>query len=177
MLKPFALLTLLFGSGLALATQVSSPAPAVAVPADLPSGERWLRHFREDLLPFWNVPAAWGSPRGNFPTFRGNDGRAVDWTQPPEELATAPGWIKEAFGREYVRMKSRQTYFYGVAYHLTGDAKMLELARDGAAFIRKNALDPATGSSASYFEKGEAKPAVLARTSQDLAYAELGLAM
>ena len=153
------------------------PSAAVQVPSDLPTGERWLQHFREDLLPFWNVPDAWGTPRGDFPTFRGNDGRAVDWAKPPEELATAPGWLKENFGREFVRMKSRQTYFYGVAYHLTGDPKMLALARDGAAFIRKRALDPATGSAVSYWEKGAPKPEVLARTSQDLAYAELGLAM
>jgi mannose/cellobiose epimerase-like protein (N-acyl-D-glucosamine 2-epimerase family) len=146
-------------------------------PADLPTGERWLKHFKEDLLPFWNVPDAWGSPRGNFPTFRGNDGKAVDWAKPPEELASAPSWIKENFGREYVRMKSRQTYFYGVAYHLTGDPKMLALARDGVAFIRQRALDPVTGSAVSYWDQGVPQPEVLARTSQDLAYAQLGLAM
>jgi mannose/cellobiose epimerase-like protein (N-acyl-D-glucosamine 2-epimerase family) len=177
MFRPIALLTFLACFGPGLPAQVP-PAPAVATaPADLPTGERWLRHFREDLLPFWNVPDAWGQPRGNFPTFRGNDGRAVDWAKPPEELATAPGWIKEAFGREYVRMKSRQTYFYGVAYHLTGDPEMLALARDGVAFIRKEALDPATGSAVSYWEQGLPQPEILARTSQDLAYAELGLAM
>jgi len=126
---------LVLAAGLGLFSPVfpvfAQPAtPATQVPPDLPTGERWLNHFRVDLLPFWNVPDAWGSPRGNFPTFRGNDGRTVDWAKPPAELATAPGWIKEAFGREYVRMKSRQTYFYGVAYHLTGDPEMLALARD-----------------------------------------------
>ncbi len=156
---------------------VAQPRPAASIPADLPTGERWLKHFNEDLLPFWNVPDAWGQPRGDFPTFRGNDGRAVDWAKPPAELAEAPGWIRENFGREFVRMKSRQTYFYGVAYHLTGDPKLLALARDGAAFIRRQALDPKTGSAVSYWEKGEAKPELLARTTQDLAYAQLGLAM
>jgi len=167
-------LVLVGGTALPAVAQTS---PAAKVPADLPTGERWLRHFHEDLLPFWNVPAAWGTPRGDFPTFRGNDGQAVDWAKPPLELAEAPGWIKEQFGREYVRMKSRQTYFYGVAYHLTGDPKMLELARDGAAFIRRQALDPKTGSAVSYWEQGVPKPEVLARTTQDLAYAQLGLAM
>jgi len=167
-------LVLLGGTALPAVAQTS---PAAQIPADLPRGERWLKHFSEDLLPFWNVPDAWGRPRGDFPTFRGNDGRAVDWGKPPAELAEAPGWIKENFGREFVRMKSRQTYFYGVAYHLTGDPKLLELARDGAAFIRKQALDPKTGSAVSYWEKGVAKPEVLARTTQDLAYAQLGLAM
>jgi len=133
MLRFFTLVT-----GLGLISPVfpvlaQAVAPVAQAPADLPTGERWLKHFREDLLPFWNVPDAWGFPRGNFPTFRGNDGHAVDWVKPPAELATAPGWIKENFGREYVRMKSRQTYFYGVAYHLTGDPEMLELARKNAA--------------------------------------------
>lgn len=152
-------------------------AQAPTSPATLPTGERWLQHFREDLLPFWNLPDAWGSPLGNFPTFRGNDGKAVDWATPPEELATAPGWIRESFGRDYVRMKSRQTYFYGVAYHLTGEPRMLELARAGADFIRHRALDPVSGSAVTYWEQGEPNPEVLARTSQDLAYAQLGLAM
>ncbi len=174
MFKPLVLLITLALAPVSMGAQM---APAAGIPADLPTGERWLKHFKEDLLPFWNVPDAWGVPRGDFPTFRGNDGKAVDWAKPPVELAEAPGWIKETFGRDYVRMKSRQTYFYGVAYHLTGDPKMLELARDGAAFIRKRALDPKTGSSVSYWERGVPKPELLARTTQDLAYAQLGLAM
>ncbi|WP_243317625.1 hypothetical protein [Geothrix paludis] len=177
MFKPLLLLTTLALAGGIPPTPAPQPPLAARIPADLPTGERWLAHFRGDLLPFWNVPDAWGSPRGDFPTFRGNDGKVVDWAKPPAELADAPGWIRAEFGREYVRMKSRQTYFYGVAYHLTGDPKMLELARDGVAFIRSKALDPATGSAVSWFEKGEPKPEVLARTSQDLAYAELGMAM
>ena len=176
MLKPLLLTTLAFAGGFPPA-QAPQASATIQISAGLPTGERWLTHFRQDLLPFWNVPDAWGSPRGDFPTFRGNDGKVVDWAKPPVELADAPGWIKSEFGREYVRMKSRQTYVYGVAYHLTGDPKMLELTRDGVAFIRAQALDPATGSAVSYFEKGEPKPEVLARTSQDLAYAELGMAM
>jgi len=176
MLRSLLFSFLLIPGGSSLPAQAQSQV-AAQIPADLPTGERWLRHFSEDLLPFWNVPDAWGTPRGDFPTFRGNDGKAVDGSKPPEELATAPRWIQENFGREFVRMKSRQTYFYGVAFHLTGDPKMLELARDGAAFIRRQALDPKTGSAVSYWEKGVAKPGVLARTTQDLAYAQLGLAM
>lgn len=178
MLRPFLLLSIMAFSlpGLPLGAQ-AAPAIQTQLPQGLPTGERWLKHFNEDLLPFWNTPDAWGTPRGNFPTFRGNDGRAVDWAQPPAELATAPAWIRSEFGRDYVRMKSRQTYVYGVAYHLTGDPAMLALARDGADFIRTHALDPVTGSAVSYWEKGQPQPAVLARTTQDLAYAQLGLAM
>ncbi len=155
----------------------AQPPAATALPADLPTGERWLRHFREDLLPYWNMPDAWGTPRGNFPTFRAADGRVIDWGHPPEEVAGAPGWIRQEFGRDYTRMKSRQAYFYGVAYHLTGDPAMLALARDGVDWIRHHALDPVSGSAVTYWEKGAPQPAELARTSQDLAYAGVGLAM
>ena len=149
-----------------------SAALAAAVP-----GQRWLDHFNQDLLPFWNVPAAWGAPRGDFPTFRCNDGGLFDPAHPCPELAEPPGWIKESVGLEFTRMKSRQTFFYGVTYHLTGDPGMLALARDGVGFIREHALDQATGSAASYWGKGVPGPAVLERTSQDLAYAQLGMAM
>lgn len=149
-----------------------SAALAAAVP-----GQRWLDHFNQDLLPFWNVPAAWGTPRGDFPTFRCNDGNLFSEASPCPEIKDAPGWIKASAGLEFTRMKSRQTYFYGAAYHLTGDPAMLALARDGVRFLRARALDKATGSAVSYWEKGVPGPPVLERTTQDLAYAELGLAM
>lgn len=140
-------------------------------------GQRWLDHFNQDLLPFWNVPAAWGTPRGDFPTFRCNDGNLFNPASPCPEIAGAPGWIKASAGMEFTRMKSRQTYFYGAAYHLTGDPAMLALARDGVRFLRTKALDKATGSAVTYWEKGVPGPATLERTTQDLAYAELGMAM
>jgi hypothetical protein len=74
-------------------------------------------------------------------------------------------------------MKSRQTYFYGAAYHLTGDPAMLALARDGVRFLRTKALEKDTGSAVSWWENGVPGPPVLERTTQDLAYAEVGLAM
>jgi mannose/cellobiose epimerase-like protein (N-acyl-D-glucosamine 2-epimerase family) len=153
--------------------------PPKAAPAQeaLAPGQRWLDHFRNDLLPFWELPDAWGTPRGNFPTFRCNDGHLPSAVKPCPELAEAPAWIKENADRDFVRMKSRQTYFYGVAYHLTGDPKMLALARDGVNYLREHALEKATGSAISYWEKGVPGPPVLERTSQDLAYAQLGLAM
>jgi mannose/cellobiose epimerase-like protein (N-acyl-D-glucosamine 2-epimerase family) len=154
-----------------------TPASVTHLPQPARDGQVWLDHFREDLLPFWNLADAWGQPRGNFPTFRGQDGRLQDPARSDQGFGNAPRWIRENFGIEYTRMKSRQTYFYGVAYHLTGDPKMLELARDGVAWIRANALDKATGSAVSYWEKGVPGPALLERPSQDLAYAGLGLAM
>ena len=54
---------------------------------------------------------------------------------------------------------------------------MLQLARDGVDFIRSHALDPETGSAVSSWKAGVPGPPVLERTSQDLAYAQVGLAM
>jgi mannose/cellobiose epimerase-like protein (N-acyl-D-glucosamine 2-epimerase family) len=146
----------------------------------IPNGDRWLEHFEDDLLPFWNMPDAWGEPPGDFPTLRCNDGHRPDPAKPCPEIANAPGWIKENQGRDFVRMISRQTYFYGVAYHFTGDPKMLELARDGVRFIQAHALEPG-GGAVTWLEKDKAGwkggPPALERTSQDLAYAELGMAM
>ena len=158
----------------------ANPPRATQRPATLTQltpGSRWLEHFQQDLLPFWNLPDAWGEPRGNFPTFRCNSGHLPVAGNPCPELASAPEWIRENLGRDYTRMKSRQTYFYGVAYHLTGDPRMLALARDGVRFLRERALEKDSGSAISYWEKGVAGPPLLQRTSQDLAYAQLGLAM
>lgn len=166
-------LALLTPRGAAQAAGVKPPIPKV----EAAQGQRWLEHFREDLLPFWNLPDAMGEPRGNFPTFRCNDGHRVARTNPCPEVASAPAWIQENFGREFVRMQSRQTYFYGVAYHLTGDPEMLALARDGVQYLREHALEKDSGSAISYWEKGVPGPPVLQRTSQDLAYAQLGMAM
>jgi len=152
------------------------PALAASLTAAVP-GQRWLDHFNQDLLPYWNMPAAWGTPRGDFPTFRCNDGSLFSEAAPCPELGDAPGWIKANLGVEFTRMKSRQTYFYGVAYHLTGDPAMLALARDGVQFIRSRALEKDTGSAISYWEKGVPGPPAGQRTSQDLAYAQLGMAM
>lgn len=177
MLTMLRLSVLVFALFLPSAEAQVAPARISAPLAGMPAGPRWLEHFQKDLLPFWKLPDAWGAPRGNFPTFRCNDGHLPASVESCPEFAQAPGWIKENHGRDYVRMKSRQTYFYGVAYHLTGDPKMLELARDGVNYLRENALERETGSAISYWEKGVAGPSVLQRTSQDLAYAQLGLAM
>ncbi len=153
----------------------STPSGAVA---HLPDGERWIQHLRHDLLPFWNLPDAWGTPPGNFPTYRCNDGRRYDPSKPCDELRYAPGWMAGVPGRQHVRMMSRQAYFYGVAYQLTGDPAMLDLARDGVEFLRAHAFESDTGSAVTWLEDGKpGGPPVLERTSQDLAYALVGLAM
>lgn len=144
--------------------------------ASLPPARSWVEHLSRDLAPFWTSAAALGPAPGEFPTFRCNDGQAWDPAQPCPELGQAPDWIRSELGREYTRMRARQVSFYCAAFSLTGEAAMLRHARDGVEWIRRHALEP-SGSAVSWFEHGQpAGPPVLARTSQDLAYANLALA-
>ena len=145
-------------------------------PAPLPAGEAWTEHLTRDLAPFWLRPEALGSPVGAFPTFRCDDGSLVDPELPCGEMLVAGTWVSSRLGVEYTRMRSRQTYFYGVAFHLTGEERYLALAKAGVDHLRSNALDRAERSAVSWWKDGVAGPPVPARSSQDLAYANLGLA-
>lgn len=154
-------------------TPVSMVAPEV--PVD------WLAHVRDDLLPFWDQDNAYGNPVGNFPTYRCNDGSVLEVDNPCpafSQLDEDDAWITSALYRDYVRMKSRQIFAYGVAFHMTGDPRYLKLAKAGVEYLRTHALDPASGSVVSYWE-GEIRhpgPPQPQRTSQDLAYGLQGLA-
>ncbi|MGL4206571.1 MAG: hypothetical protein ACRCRW_10700 [Aeromonadaceae bacterium] len=151
--------------------------------AELYAGDRWLTHVQKDLAPFW-YKAAQGVKQGAFPTFLCNDATApsqAELTANPlpadlcPELAQAPEWIKAGFPYQWTRMVSRQTFAYGVIYHLTGDPKALELAKQGVYFLRTKALLP-NGDVIGKFHQGQAADKPEERTSQDLAYAQLGLA-
>lgn len=180
-------------TGPATADSASSVAPAAAsassMPAQphvdvadllqrLPDGERWRRHLLEDLLPFWLTPTALGTPVGNFPTYRCNDGSAFDAKAPCEELANPDPSVKDIIklDRDYVRAKARQVFAYGVAYHMTGDKTYLDYCKAGADYLRTYALERKDGQmlgSYSYFaEPGRVPgPPAPQRTSQDMAYA------
>jgi mannose/cellobiose epimerase-like protein (N-acyl-D-glucosamine 2-epimerase family) len=151
-------------------------AAAALARAALPDGQLWLEHAQHDLLPYWTQPAAQGQPVGRFPTFRCNDGSAFVAAKPCAELRRPPEWIRSELGRDYVRMQGRQIYAYAIGFHLTGDVALLRLAQAGARDMHERALDAASGSFASWFEGGKPGPAVGLRTSQDLAYAGVGLA-
>ena len=170
------LIRLLAAAAVAVSCAASAAPPSAAAPA-LPDGSTWLRHATDDLLPYWLQPGALGAPMGRFPTFRCADGAAFDAAKPCPELAHGPAWIRSELGRDYVRMQSRQTFAYAVGFQLTGDPDLLALARAGADDLRSRALDPATGSAATYRDRdGRLQPPVGERTAQDLAYAGLALA-
>ncbi|WP_133510888.1 AGE family epimerase/isomerase [Candidatus Thiosymbion oneisti] len=195
-------------------TPVSKIAPEI--PVD------WLRHVKDDLLPFWDQPSAYGDPIGNFPTYRCNDGCELEneccklenercklenerckleggkLCAAFSQLGKDDEWITSALHKDYVRMKSRQIFAYGVAFHMTGNPKYLILAKMGVEYLRTHALDPASGSMVSYWEHEEEicheeesddekkkcreekirhpGPPQPQRTSQDLAYGLQGLA-
>ena len=143
---------------------------------DLPRGDRWLRHLKDDLIPFWTMPTALGKPVGNFPTYRNNDGSLVDPNHlKPEFQHLVDGivWLE----RDHVRAKSRQCFAYGVAYHMTGEEVYLNYAKAGVEYLLNNAIDRDNGGAYSYFtelgvNRGPERPY---RTSQDLAYLLAGL--
>ena len=147
----------------------------VSANVTLPSGEDWINHASEGLAPYWLMPSAQGEPIGNFPTFRCDDGTLLDVTNVCSELDR--GWITPHFGKEFTRMKSRQTYVYGVLYHLTGDKQALALAKQGAYYIIDQLEDKQNGGFISFTKDGKAGLDWQQRTAQDQAYALVGLAM
>ncbi len=159
---------------LLVACAAPAPAPAAVSSDDLPDGRRWLRHLTDELLPFWTSEAALGDPIGNFPSTRCDDGSRVDRANPCPEVGRNP-WLM--MNRNYVVSMSRQTYGYGVAFHLTGDPRYLRYARAGVSYLQRHAFDRQNGGTFAYWD-GDARrwgPEPAYRNPQELAYALLGI--
>jgi uncharacterized protein (TIGR03437 family) len=152
-------------------------APAVSAQSylnQLPTGADWIDHLNDDLLPFWTMPSALGDPLGAFPSVRCDDGSPLDYKNPCPPIA---GNSYLLYPARYLVPLSRQTFGYGVAYHLTGDPRYLAWMKAGIAYIRQNAIDPAGGmftqldlTSGSWGVDGQF------RDPQQLGYGLLGLA-
>ena len=97
------------------------------IPAVL-QGDTWLRHHREDLMPYWDMPEALGVPLGNFPSFRGRAGE-LDPANPNRGLSTL----------------ARGVYGYSLAFMLTGEERYLTYAKAGLDWINTKARDPVYG--------------------------------
>jgi uncharacterized protein (TIGR03437 family) len=154
--------------------------PAVARAADnsylsnLPTGARWLEHLNNDLLPFWTMPSALGSPLGSFPSTRCDDGSLLDFTNPCPPIA---GNAYLMLPDRYLVPLSRQIYGYGVAYNLTGNTAYLGYMKAGVAFLRQYFIDPSGG----MFEDRDLTSGLpvtgrLYRDPQQLGYGLLGMA-
>jgi len=142
--------------------------------SSLPTGDRWLTHLNNDLLPFWTMPSALGNPLGSFPSTRCDDGSPLDFNNPCPPIAGNAYLLTPA---QYLVPLSRQTYGYGVAYHLTGNTVYLDYMKTGIAYLRQHTIDPAGG----MFESRDLKtgawgPDRLYRDPQELGYGLLGMA-
>lgn len=145
--------------------------------------EEWKQHLEVDLMKFWYRPDAYELDGDLFPTYRTNSGEKLpqnkeDW---PEEFKAAiadkdtEGLVQPEYN--FVRAHSRQTYAYGIAFHMTGKPHYLELCRKGAMALL-NAIDGNYGMAVTQRKdtnKWDTDRAV--RTSQDLAYGLTGLGM
>ena len=152
-----------------------------AIMENLPPQQRWIDHLKEDLLPFWTFEDALGVPAGNFPTYRNNDGTTACKENPSSEFKKCledpdlRGLVK--LNRQYCRAQSRQSYAYGIAFHMTGDEKYLKLCKAGVDYMRETFIDKSGKGVFTYkkLDTGENAPKALQRTSQDMAYALTGI--
>ncbi|MBO0843886.1 MAG: AGE family epimerase/isomerase [Nocardioides sp.] len=112
---------------------VSAPASA-AVP-DVLTGDTWLRHHREDLMPYWDQPAALGDPVGNFPSFRDRNG----------DLIPASPDTQDSSDPRALSTLARQVYGYSLSFMLTGQDRYLTYAKAGLDWIDAHAKDPVYG--------------------------------
>jgi len=108
----------------------------------LPTGDRFLAHLNQELVPFWLHPGAAGSPLGTFPTTHCNDGSAVNLARPCPE-AGRNSWLMQQ--QHFLVAQSRKTYAYGVAFQMTGNPRYLELMKSGVDFIRGKLIDRRAG--------------------------------
>ena len=92
-------------------------------------GDTWLRHHRDDLMPYWDMPAALGDPVGNFPSFRGQHGELLPTLNSQRGLSTL----------------ARGVYGYSLAFMLTGEERYLTYAKAGIDWINTKAKDPVHG--------------------------------
>jgi mannose/cellobiose epimerase-like protein (N-acyl-D-glucosamine 2-epimerase family) len=115
-----------------------------SLPAQVPDGNWWLSHTIGDLMPFWHQLPAWGEPWGNFPTVRCDNGALYDPAAPCPEIWNNVS-IRNNWSTQSLVGLSRQTYTYGVLFHLTGDPTFMDLMRAGVAYIRAEMVDRENG--------------------------------
>ncbi|EAR11430.1 hypothetical protein [Reinekea blandensis] len=134
----------------------------------LPPLSRWVDYLNDDIWPYWRSDEA-----ARFVGTRCNDGSLPDLDTLCPELR--PEWIRAGLDQNYIRMVSRQTYAYGVIFHLTGNTDALALMNEGVQRILQRINDD--GSVVTHLQDGAPLYLDGQQTSQDIAYAQVGLAM
>lgn len=99
----------------------------------------WLEHLASDLLPFWDDPAAAGTPTGSFAGNLCNDGSA------PIAACAGVSQFRANNPQQTLVAQSRQVFSYAIAFHMTGQQAYLDLAKAGAAYQFETFYDEATG--------------------------------
>lgn len=145
----------------------------------IPPSSYWLEHVENDLLPFWMHPSMINLDDAFFPTFRMECGDPVssDNRNLYSSIASMRegDWILDDIGKNFTRMHARQTFAYGIAYHLTGNMKYFELMYKGVLFSINNCFDD-YGAITTIFSDNPDDNIPENRTSQDQAYSLTGLA-
>lgn len=148
----------------------------------------WHDHLEKDLMKFWDAPVLNDIKKDHifkdlFMTYLDNKGNFI-----PEDSEFWPEEYKQAYndkslsglvevGTNYVRAHSRQTYAYGIAYHMTGKKEYLDSCIKGVGSLI-TAMDANNGMfTKQNADTGEWLPRKDERTSQDLAYGLTGLSM
>lgn len=143
----------------------------------------WKDHMVKDLMKFWDTPEATELHGGLFRTYRTNKGKNLpadpkDWPKEFKQALKDPvteGLVQPEYN--FVRAHSRQTYAFGIAFHMTGDPHYLEVCRKGALALAE-AMDGNYGMHVLQEEESkEWDKDYKERTSQDLAYGLTGLGM
>ena len=136
-----------------------------------PTGEDWLEHVREDLNPWWNQPAAWGDPIGNYPSYRCDNGEVIDLNNlcDPYNHPRVENYVTD----KVIVSHSRQIYTYGAAYQLTGNPEFLSLAKAGVDWLLENGIDRENGGTYHITNNPNIDP--LRRNAQQQAYGIQGL--
>ena len=167
------LVVLLFIAASVLSAQ-TLPSAAEAL-EQLPRGHVWLSHVVRDLLPWWMTDTATGAPEFRFPSTRCDDGSLYDEARPCPEIRSN-SWINPR--NRYLVSLSRQTYVYGVLFHLTGDTHWLRLMRAGVEEIRGDWMDRENGGMFTEWDaaSGTYGPRPAWRDPQQMGYGLLGMA-
>ncbi|WP_051326575.1 MULTISPECIES: hypothetical protein [Aliagarivorans] len=167
------LASILAGLWLCCSSSMAAPVTPLVDPV-LPSAQQWLQHIEQDIARFYLQPGPLGDPVGSFPTYLCNDSQTADLSDLCPELQAS--WLQDSLGRQYTRMLSRQIYTYGVIFHMTGNPKALAAAKAGVDYLRDNMLSEEGGAYSYLDSDGQPGLSLAQGTTQDLSYAQLGLA-
>ncbi len=163
---------------------------------DYIGGNHWMDHLEHDLMRFWLKPELQDMSKGLFRSFITNDGK---WLPGLDSLDEWPAALREAIQKDedgnysseagellegpdknadknFVRSHSRQTFAYGIAYHMTGKVEYFNLCKKGAYALLDLINKNGSMFTRQHLSNGEWINDTKTRTSQDLAYGMTGIA-